>query len=127
MSTNAFMGTNGERRTNKRWPEALKREIVAASYAPGASVSTIARQYDVNANQVFTWRRRYGPVASPAPPDGKPRLLPVAVVPEAAETNSSAPASAATEIEVAGSYVVRVGTHFNAGLLRRILDILVRR
>lgn len=124
------MGTSGERRTNKRWPEALKREIVAASFAPGASVSTVARQYDVNANQVFTWRRRYGPVASQAPPDGKPKLLPVTVVPEAAETNSLAPASASTEIveiEVAGSYVVRVGTHFNASLLRRILDILVRR
>ena len=124
------MGTSGERRTNKRWPEALKREIVAASYAPGASVSTIARQYDVNANQVFTWRRRYGPVTSQAPPDGKPRLLPVTVVPEVAGTGSPAPVAAAAEIveiEVAGLYVVRVGTHFNAGLLRRILDILVRR
>lgn len=124
------MGTNGGRRTNKRWPDALKREIVAASFAPGASVSTIARQYDVNANQVFTWRRRYGPVASPAHPDGKPKLLPVTVVPEAAETNSLAAASRAAEIveiEVAGSYVVRVGMRFNAGLLRRILDVLVRR
>lgn len=124
------MGTSCERRTNKRWPEALKREIVAASFAPGVSVSTIARQYDVNANQVFTWRRRYGPVASPASPDGKPKLLPVTVVPEAEETSSLAPAAAAAEIveiEVAGSYVVRVGTHFNAGLLRRILAVLVRR
>jgi hypothetical protein len=47
------------KRRNKRWPEALKREIVAASMAPGASVSVVARQYDVNANQVFSWRRRY--------------------------------------------------------------------
>jgi transposase len=124
------MGTSGERRTNKRWPEALKREIVAASYAPGASVSTIARQYDVNANQVFTWRRRYGPAASPASPDMKPKLLPVTVVPEVASTGPLVPGSVpadVVEIEVAGSYVVRVGTHFNAGLLRRILDILVRR
>lgn len=44
-----------ERRRNKRWPEALKREIVAATYLPGASVSMVARQYDVNANQVFAW------------------------------------------------------------------------
>jgi hypothetical protein len=33
--------------------EALKREIVAASLAPGASVSIAARQYDVNTNMVF--------------------------------------------------------------------------
>jgi transposase-like protein len=31
-------------------PEALKREIVAASYAPGSSVSIVARRYDVNAS-----------------------------------------------------------------------------
>ena len=48
-----------KRRRNKRWPEALKREILAATYLPGASVSVVARQYEVNANQVFSWRRRY--------------------------------------------------------------------
>ena len=49
------------RRRNKRWPVALKREIVAATCRPGASVSVVARQYDVNANQVFAWRHRFGP------------------------------------------------------------------
>jgi transposase-like protein len=46
------------RRRHRSWPEALKREIVAASLAPGASVSVIARRYDVNTNLVFTWRKR---------------------------------------------------------------------
>jgi transposase-like protein len=41
----------------RRWPEAVKREIVAASNAPGSSVSIVARRYDVNANQVFKWRK----------------------------------------------------------------------
>lgn len=59
VSTNTIMDTNRKRWTNKRWPEALKREIVAASFAPGASVWTVARQYDVNSNQVFSWRRRF--------------------------------------------------------------------
>lgn len=36
--------TNSERRCpNKRWPKALKREIVAATCRPGASVSVAAR------------------------------------------------------------------------------------
>jgi transposase len=48
------------KRRYKVWPEALKREIVAASLKPGASVSRVARHYDVNTNLVFTWRRRYG-------------------------------------------------------------------
>jgi transposase-like protein len=42
--------------TTQGWPEAMKRGIVTASVVPGASVSVVARQYDVNANQVFTWR-----------------------------------------------------------------------
>jgi transposase len=69
------MDTSRERRRNKRWPEALKREIVAASLAPGASVSIVARQYDVNANQVFSWRRRFSRTVEPSPT--APGLVPV--------------------------------------------------
>jgi transposase len=55
VSTKPVMGTTAPgRRRNRSWPEALKREIVAASFAPGSSVSIVARQYDVNANQVFS-------------------------------------------------------------------------
>ena len=39
------------RRRHRSWPEALKREIIAASLAPGASASVVARQYDVNTNR----------------------------------------------------------------------------
>jgi len=59
------MGTNVTRRPRKRWPETLKREIVAASLMPGASVSVVARHYDVNANQVFSWRKRYREALKP--------------------------------------------------------------
>jgi transposase len=70
------------KRRNKRWPEALKREIVAASLAPDASVSVVARQYDVNANQVFSWRRRYGEAGQPPPPAlSTPELVPVTITP----------------------------------------------
>ena len=53
------MGTNRQRRRHRSWPESLKREIVAATLLPGSSVARVARRYDVNANQVFAWRRRY--------------------------------------------------------------------
>lgn len=43
----------------RRWSEAEKRRIVAESYQPGVSVLLVARRNDVNANQMFTWRRRY--------------------------------------------------------------------
>ncbi len=37
----------------------LRRQIVEETLAPGASVSLVARAHNVNANLVFTWRRRY--------------------------------------------------------------------
>ena len=36
-----------------------RRRIVEETLKPGASVSQVARAHDVNANQVFTWRRLY--------------------------------------------------------------------
>ena len=60
MSTKRIMGTNSsERRQYRSWPAALKREIVEASLAPGASASVVARRYGVNANQLFGWRKCY--------------------------------------------------------------------
>ena len=73
--------SDADRRRNKRWPEALKREIVAATCGSGASVSVEARQYDVNANQVFAWRRRLRAATEVA----KPALVPVAITPEPEE------------------------------------------
>jgi len=76
--------SDGTRRRNKRWPEALKREIVAATLKPAPSVSVVARQYDVTANQVFMCRGRYGDApeqsVSPSPP-ATPALVPVTITP----------------------------------------------
>jgi transposase len=36
-----------------------RRQIVEESLKPGASVSLVARAHDVNANQVFKWRKQY--------------------------------------------------------------------
>jgi transposase len=44
----------------RQWPDALKREVLAALSEPSASVSMVARRYDVNANQLFKWRREFG-------------------------------------------------------------------
>ena len=104
---------------HKRWPEALKREIVAATLQSGASVSVVARQYDVNANQVFSWRRRYR--------EARAAIVVLAIAAGAgagddhagAGARSSAashagPVSDTIEIEVAGDCRVRVGSSFDA-------------
>jgi transposase len=36
-----------------------RRDIVEETLVPGASVARVARRYDVNANQVFYWRKLY--------------------------------------------------------------------
>jgi len=36
-----------------------RREIAEETLLPGASVSRVARRHDVNANQVFYWRKLY--------------------------------------------------------------------
>ena len=48
----------GPRPKRRQWAEAFKRQIVAETLEPGASVSIVARRHDVNANQLFKWRRR---------------------------------------------------------------------
>lgn len=37
----------------------FKRELVERSFVPGASVAAIAREHDLNANQLFAWRSAY--------------------------------------------------------------------
>jgi transposase-like protein len=116
------------RRRNRSWPEALKREIVGASLAPGASVSIVARQYQVNANQVFQWRKLYRNDPPPGAAGTAPRLVPVAIV--ADPHDGVAPLGCCTdmiEIEVRRVYRVRVGSAVDSTALRRVLDVLERR
>ena len=119
------------KRCNKRWPEALKREIVAGSTAPGASVSVVARRYGVNANQVFGWRRRYGEASEP--PSVQPSttgLVPVTITPgpEGEVASPPAPTTSETiEIEVGDGCRVRVGSSFDGRALKRVLDVLWKR
>src|SRR5438552_4296117 len=123
------MGISATRqRRNRSWPEALKREIVAATFAPGASVSVVARRYDVNANQVFSWRRRFRDVPPAAAAKAASRLVPVMVTPEPAAVAARQRSAAAETIEIdVGDYRVRVGSAVDAKALRRVLDVLERR
>ena len=50
-------GLVGRRR--RRWSEAQKRQIVAETHEPGVSVPMVAQRYNLNANQIFGWRRLF--------------------------------------------------------------------
>jgi transposase len=92
----------------------LKREIVAALSEPGASASIVARRYDVNANQLFKWRRQFGGTLGGASIEPL-RLLPVEITPApAAEARSEGPTAHAAvpagsiEIALRGGTRVRI-------------------
>ena len=108
----------------RMWPEALKREIVSAAFAPGASVSVVARQYDVNTDLVFTWRKLYGGGAAGPP---APQLVPVVVTADRPIAAPPAPAADTIEIELPHGARVRVGRGVKAATLRLVLDALDRR
>jgi len=46
-------------RTKRFRSKQERRQIVEETLKPGASVSVVARAHDVNANQVFKWRKEY--------------------------------------------------------------------
>jgi len=43
----------------RRWSAEEKAAIVQETYAPGMSVSLVARRHGIAPNQLFTWRRLY--------------------------------------------------------------------
>ena len=85
VSTIGLVDTKQQPGPTKRreYSEALKRQMVAETELPGASVSTVARRHDVNSNQLFRWRRQLLPKAvvesgamvpvEIAPDGGRPR------------------------------------------------------
>jgi transposase len=41
----------------RRWSEDQKREIIEAAFAPGSSVSEVARREDIHNTLIYKWRR----------------------------------------------------------------------
>jgi transposase len=122
VSTLAFVDTSAgvissDRR--RRWPEALKRQIVAETLEPGSSVSIVARRHDVNANQLFQWRRQ---LLAKSPTSGG-TLLPVEIVPE--QDRGPRPESGGSiEIEFGNGARLRVRGAVAPEMLRRVIDLL---
>ncbi|WP_407671569.1 IS66-like element accessory protein TnpA [Paramagnetospirillum kuznetsovii] len=111
-------------RRNRSWPESLKREIVAAKLEPGASVAAVARHYEVNANQVFAWRRRFGAAGLDIM---TPTLVPVVLTGEVPSLAPPITPDDRIEIELTGGYRLCVGGDASAATLRRVLGVLERR
>ena len=107
----------------RQWSDEEKARILAETRVAGASVSAVARRWQVCPQQVFGWRRQ-------ARVDAGRQLRPherfeaafVPIVTDVAPTSSRAvlPASAAIEVKLAGA-VVRVASGTDAALLTAVL------
>lgn len=112
--------TGPERR--RRWSEDQKREIVAASFAPGAVVREVARRVEVSAGQIYRWRQELRPAAS----GFAQVLIASSEGPDPAAHEASCRESA-IEIEFAGKARVRIPGSIPAGLASAVIKALARR
>ncbi|MBK9393821.1 MAG: transposase [Uliginosibacterium sp.] len=140
MDTILALGRPGRRGMRYRHHSLeFKRELVERSFVPGASVAKIAREHDLNANQLFAWRSAYragklGPVPTST-------FLPVTIsdVPSASVTESakvltpSSPALRTANLAVRGRIVLeREGLHLSIEgmpdreVLAQVLSALLR-
>ena len=104
------------------------------------SVATVARRYEVNANQVFAWRQLYrrGLLEVASVPSARsmlpvkvttPTVLPTEHCPERVSLKDTGrPARGGSiEIELPNGRCIRVHGHVDIKVLARVIEVLVRR
>jgi transposase len=108
-----------------------KRRIVEATLAPGASVARVAREFAVNANQVFAWRRAYKQGLLEDRGSSGVKLLPVQITSDAADealsvADASLQITGAIHMEFPGKALLTVEGTPSAKSLRIVLEHLLR-
>src|SRR2546430_5065366 len=124
VSTNGLADTKRTPRLVKRrnWPEAFKRQVVAETLEPGSSVSLVARRHDVNANQLFKWRREMLPKEPPAETEGGPMVpVEIALEPERRQPRRRVERAGFIEIEFACGARVCVRGEVAPRTLRQVI------
>ncbi len=129
MELDAGSTRRGGRR--QRFAVEQKRRIVEATLAPGASVARVARALEVNANQVFAWRRAYKQGLLEDHGSGDVKLLPVRISSEAADealsiAEASTHPSGAIHMELPGKALLTVEGTPSAEFLGIILETPLR-
>jgi transposase len=98
----------------RRWTAAEKARIVAESYAPGASGTSVALRYGLHRNQIFAWRRQFRSDTT-GTAERSADFIPLAITAEGA--------AGGIELSCAG-VTIRVGRGFDAGDLCRVLQVV---
>ena len=121
VSTTGVVDTKQQPSPTKRrqYSEALKRQMVAETQAPGASVSIVARRHDVNSNQLFRWRRQLLPKAVV---EGG-AMVPVEIAPDSDRLRRT-DCEGVIEIAFGCGARVRLRGEVSAETLRQVIDLL---
>ncbi len=113
------------RRRRRSWTTDEKRRIVDESLEDGAPIAEVARRHDLNANQLFTWRRQFG--VEPADLKELPPILPVTIARATAAEDSDPRSSGQMEIVLPEGDRIIVWADVEAAALTRVLKALARR
>jgi transposase len=120
------------RRRNRSWPEALKREIVAASFAPGSSVSTVARHRLAREGRLV--EADNGATFAQAIISCEPSTIRLPSYPERLEAAENFPSTSCPvaapgrmEIVLTGGRRIIVDNGVDAAALERVIGVLERR
>jgi Transposase. len=123
LSPGSQVGTAKAKKRRRTIKE--RRDIVEETLVPGASVARVARKHDVNANQVFYWRKlfREGRLGISM----NPQLLPVKVEAErpAEVVKSVAPSLSPGTMEITfPKGTLRIAGSVDVVALRAVLESL---
>ena len=112
-------------RRRRSWTRDEKRRIVEESLQDGASIAEVARRHELNANLLFTWRRKMGiePTEQPAPV----KIVPVTIARGLAAEGHYSDAAGQMEIILAEGERIIVWADVETAALSRVLKALSRR
>ena len=112
-------------RKRRSWTQDEKRRIVEESVEDGASIAEVARRHELNANLLFTWRRKMG--IEPTEQAATMEIVPVTIT-SALDTEGDCPGAAGQmEIVLAEGDRILVWTDVETAALSRVLKALSRR
>jgi transposase len=115
----------GSGRKRRSWTPDEKRRIVEESLGDGTSIAEVARRHELNANLLFTWRRKMGfePNEQPAPVP----ILPVTITPGPVSEGHCPNPAGKMEIVLSEGDRIVVGVDVETAALSRVLKALSRR
>jgi transposase len=112
-------------RRRRSWTRDEKRRIVEESLEEGASIAEVARRHDLNANLLFTWRRKLG--VEPSEQNVPMGIVPVTIAPALAAEGHCPDAVGQMEIVLSAGERIIVWADVETAALTRVLKALSRR